>query len=343
MRTRTQPAFPLAHIDLFLSDSHALRCHGVATRAEGRSRRPEVRHAVVAQDTPDSPLVSVIIPVRDDSVRLESCLEALARQENPGAAYEVLVIDNGSKDDPGSVVAQFPGVRMLSEPHPGADRARNVGIRAARGAVLAFTDSDCIPHPDWIRCGVEALARLTTPGLVAGRIEVTARHPEAPTLAELHDLVLAFQQERCVRRSHYGATANILTRREVFEAVGPFREDYGGDAEWGLRVYRSGRPVVYADDVRVAHPARDTLADLVARTRRGARELVEWRRGSPLLFTRDQLKDLVPPPDSVWKILTSPVLRSWSARAGVFVLFLGLRQVRFWERLRLLLGGAPLR
>lgn len=270
-------------------------------------------------------------------------MQALADQAYPADLFEVLVIDNGSSDDPAGVAAGFPQVRFLREPRPAADRARNTGVRAARGEVLAFTDSDCIPRADWIRRGVESLARWAPPGLVAGRIEVTARDSATASLAELHDLVLAFQQERCVRRSHYGATANIFTRREVFEAVGPFREDYGGDAEWGLRVYRAGRPVVYADDVRVAHPARETIADLVARTRRGARELVEWRRKSPVLLMRDQMKDLVPPPDFVWKILTSPILRGRSARARVFLLFLGLRQVRFWERLRLLFGGTPLR
>ena len=287
--------------------------------------------------------VSVIIPVRDDAVRLKTCLQALADQDYPAGRFEVLVIDNGSSDDPAGVAARFPQARFLREPRPAADRARNAGLRAARGPVLAFTDSDCIPRADWIRRGVETLARRPEPGLVAGRIEVTARDPAKASLAELHDLVLAFPQERCVRRSHYGATANVFTRRDVFEAVGPLREDYGGDAEWGERVYRSGRSVVYADDVRVVHPARETVAALVARTRRGARELVEWRRGSPVLLLRDQLKDLVPPPDFVWKIMTSPVMRGWGDRVRVFLLFLALRQVRFWERLRLLAGGKPLR
>jgi len=287
--------------------------------------------------------VSVIIPVRDDALRLRTCLQALADQDYPSDRLEVMVIDNGSSDDPAGVAAGFPQVRFLREPRPAADRARNAGVRAARGQVLAFTDSDCVPRAHWIRCGVERLAQLPQPGLVAGRIEVTARDPATASLAELHDLVLAFQQKRCVRRSHYGATANIFTRREVFEAVGPFREDYGGDAEWGLRVYRSGRAVVYADDVRVAHPARETVAALVARTRRGARELVAWRRGSPVLLLRDQLKELVPPPDFVWRIMTSPILRGWGDRARVFLLFLALRQVRFWERLRLLAGGKPVR
>lgn len=291
----------------------------------------------------EEPFVSVVVPVRNDAARLGRCLEALSRQDYPQAMYEVIVVDNGSTDAPAEVVARFPRARLLSEPRPAADRARNVGIRDARGSVLAFTDSDCLPQADWLRRGVAAMAREPPPGLVAGRIEVTARDEANPSLAELHDLALAFLQERCVRRSHYGATANVFTRREVFEAVGLLREDYGGDAEWGVRVYRSGRPVVYADDVRVSHPARETVAALVTRTRRGARELVKWRRGQPLLLIRDQFKDLLLPLDLVSRIFTSSALPNPWTKVRVFVLFVALRQVRFWERLRLLAGGKPIR
>lgn len=293
----------------------------------------------------DDTFVSVVIPVRDDSARLERCLEALAGQDYSLGPYEVIVVDNGSiaSESPAAVMASFPSMRLLEEPRPGADRARNTGVRSARGAVLAFTDSDCVPQPDWIRLGVECLARHSRPGLVAGRIDVFARDPATPTLAELHDLVLAFPQERCVRRSHYGATANLFTQRAVVEQIGPFREGAGGDAEWGERVYRAGREVIYADEVRVGHPARRTVADLVARTRAGANQLVGWRRDRPLLLVRDQMKDLLAPPDFVWKILTTPLIPRASSRAKVLLLFLGLRQVRFWERIRLHLGGLPLR
>ena len=289
------------------------------------------------------PFVSIVIPVRNDTARLGLCLEALHRQDFPVERYEILVVDNGSHESPAAVVSRFPRARFLNEPLPAADRARNTGIRAARGEVFGFTDSDCVPRSDWIRLGVDRLGQYSPPGLVAGRIDVTAHDPKKPTLAELHDLVLAFPQQRCVRRSHYGATANLFTHREVFEAVGLFREDYGGDAEWGQRVHRSGRQVVYADEVRVSHPAKETVAELMARTRRGAGVLVNWRRAQPLVLVRDQLKDLVPPPDFVWKILSTPVLPSASSRVRIFMLFIGLRQVRFWERLRVLGGGDPVR
>lgn len=291
----------------------------------------------------DRPLVSLIIPVRNDSIRLGRCLEALTEQEDGTPEFEIIVVDNASHDSPGDVAARFPRTVLAYEPLPACSRARNHGIRLARGEILGFTDADCIPRTDWVRRGVERLHRSPATGLVAGRIDVFVPGPAAPTLAEWHDLVLAFAQERCVRRSHYGATANVFTRREVVQEVGFLRDDLvsGEDAEWGLRVHRSGRKVIYAEEVRVAHPARHTIAEQVARTRLGAAGLVTWRRGRPWALLRDQLKDLVPPPDLIWKIASSPRVPRVSTRLGILLLFLGLRQVRFWERWRILLGGTP--
>lgn len=286
-------------------------------------------------------VVSVIIPVRDDAARLRLCLQALERQDFTEGGYEVIVVDNASADDPGSVAQGFSFVRILHEPRPGADRARNRAIREARGDVLAFTDSDCIPSLDWIRMGVAALRDLDNPGLVAGRIEVRAGRPESPNLAELHDLVLAFPQERCVRRSHYGATANLFTLQGVFRAVGLFRDDFGGDAEWGPRVFQSGRQVVYAEGVRVSHPARHTIAALMDRTERGARELAGWQRGHALRIAIAMAKDLVPPPDLVWRIATSPQLPGPWSRLQVFLLFLRLRYARLTTRIGFLVAGGP--
>lgn len=294
---------------------------------------------------PELPLVSVIIPVWNNPSGLQACLEALSRQDYPQDHIETIVIDNGPVVTVKSIVARYRGAHLVHEPLPASDRARNSGIAASHGDVLAFTDSDCVPQANWVGAGVQALSRLSPSGLLAGRIVVVSSDPRAPTLAELHDMVLAFPQERCVRRSHYGATANLFTRRETFDAVGPFREDltYGGDAEWGERVFRSGGSAAYADEVRVLHPARRTVAELVVRTRRGAGGLVQWRRSQPRLLARDQLKDLIPPPDLVWRIATTPLAPEVLTRGGILLLFLGLRGVRFFERLRVLLGGAPVR
>ena len=102
-------------------------------------------------------LVSVIIPVYNDAERLKLCLDALARQTYPGDRYEVIVVDNGSQQDPELVTSRYEQVTLAHEACRGSYAARNTGLALARGDVLAFTNSDCIPAADWIEHGVARL------------------------------------------------------------------------------------------------------------------------------------------------------------------------------------------
>ena len=220
-----------------------------------------------AQSSSQQPRVSVIIPVYNDIVRLERCLGALAAQTYPN--YEVIVVDNGSSDgDVAEVCRAFPEVRFSREPRVGSYAARNRGVRLAQGDLFAFTDSDCVPAADWVE---EGAARLQAGcGVVAGHIDVFPRDRSRPSLVELYDMMLAFPQERYVKNNRYGVTANLLTTRAVFDAVGTFDDTLksGGDHEWGHRASAGGFSLAYAPEVRVAHPARKSLGELRKKARR---------------------------------------------------------------------------
>ncbi|GGK56100.1 glycosyltransferase family 2 protein [Ornithinimicrobium pekingense] len=100
--------------------------------------------------------VSVVIPVRDDARLLERCLDALARQTV--APLEVVVVDNGSRDD-SAAVARARGARVVEEPRVGIPAAAATGYDAAVGAVIARLDADSLPPPDWVERVQDALAR----------------------------------------------------------------------------------------------------------------------------------------------------------------------------------------
>lgn len=226
------------------------------------------------------PFVSVVVPVRDDAERLRLCLQALEAQRFPPERYEVRVVDNGSQEDVSGAAAGFPRTVVLRESQPGSYAARNRGLAQARGEVVAFTDADCLPEPDWLACGVAALGREPRPGLVAGRIDVFFREPGRPRAAEVVDALIGFPQRLFVEQRRFGATANVFTRRDVLDAVGPFdaRLKSAGDVEWGQRVHAAGYPVAYADDAVVRHPARDNLRALVRRVLRVTGGLRDLRR-----------------------------------------------------------------
>ena len=102
--------------------------------------------------------VSVIVPVFNNGDRLAKCLKALYVQTYPYADYEVIVVDNNSTERIDSVCEQFPNVRYETESEQGSYAARNRGLSIAKGEVIAFTDSNCIPDAEWIAAGVRALS-----------------------------------------------------------------------------------------------------------------------------------------------------------------------------------------
>lgn len=291
----------------------------------------------------DLPFVSVIIPVYNDAVRLRRCLEALAAQTYPQGRYEVVVIDNGSSDDVAAAIAGLPFVRLGAEPSPGSYAARNAGVALARGELLAFTDSDCVPEPDWIAAGVARLLATPGCGLVAGAVTLFCAGPR-PTAVELYECLNAFPQREYVERDHYGATANLFTWRAVMERVGPFNAALtsGGDREWGQRVYAAGLPLVYADEVRVRHPARRSFGELaakIARVTNGIERLRARQPGSFRPFAKALVKDLLPPLPKLGRIWTDRRLGGAATRVQVAGVLIGLRYARAWARVRARAGA----
>jgi glycosyltransferase involved in cell wall biosynthesis len=186
--------------------------------------------------------ISVIIPVFNNIEALIICLQALENQTYPPNLYEVIVVDNGFDDNLEDLITQFKQARFTSESRPGSYAARNQGIAIAKGEILAFTDSDCIPNQDWLANGIKYLLSVPNCGLVAGKINFFYQNPQSPTAIEIYDSVTFLDQKKYIEKHHYGATANLFTFKKVFEKVGFFNCNLksGGDKEWGKRVFSHG-------------------------------------------------------------------------------------------------------
>src|SRR5580765_3330169 len=102
------------------------------------------------------PLVSFVIPVRDDAVRLGKCLESINRNHYPRGLVEVIVVDNGSTDDSAQVARRHGAIVLRSTGR--VAELRNRGARAALGGILAFVDSDHEIDGRWIRTAVAVLS-----------------------------------------------------------------------------------------------------------------------------------------------------------------------------------------
>ncbi len=215
----------------------------------------------------NKPFVSVIIPVFNDSERLQKCLAALEKQTYPTNLYEVIVVDNASNESIEEMVNQFEQAVATYESQPGSYAARNKGIKIAQGKILAFTDSDCLPTANWIEKGVEALLSEPKCAIVGGKIELFFRDRNNLTAVELYEKLTAFPQKRHIEKNHFTPTANLFTFKYVFDQVGSFNQNLksNGDREWCQCCFHQGYQLKYAEDALIKHSARYSLSQLYQR------------------------------------------------------------------------------
>ena len=180
-----------------------------------------------------TPAVSVVVPVRNRRRLLEELLDALAVQTYED--FEVIVVDDGSEDGAGEMAAgrHIAGrpVRVVPGHGAGAVAARGVGVAASSGAVLAFTDSDCRPHPTWLEVGMACIADGAD--VVNGQTRPT--RPLGPL-------------ERSIWSGDEGLypTCNMFYRRTTFDDLGGF--DGAAGTRWGFRVEERARGLGFGED-----------------------------------------------------------------------------------------------
>lgn len=203
------------------------------------------------------PFISVIVPTYNRGRVLPHLFSALAHQLYPADRMELIVVDNSSSDDTEQVVARWARVlpfevRFYRKDNKGPAASRNYGAARARGEVLAFTDSDCLPVPAWLRGAARGFGDGA--GIVCG--------PFIPLHREGEGVLIAQQPPVTGDRGCY-PTANLLVRKADFERVHGFDEKFGlypwgeliagEDADLAWRVRRNGVKVAFLSDVLVGH------------------------------------------------------------------------------------------
>lgn len=172
-------------------------------------------------------LVSVIIPVYNDAHFLREALASVFEQEY--RPLEVIVVDDGSTDDSAAVAESFRKVRLIQQPHLGVSAARNAGIAASKGELLAFLDSDDVWLPHKLALQVSKLQAGRPLTCVYTRMRNLLHLGPPCTLRHRHEMVSGDQLAIL--------PSALLTRREVFDKVGLFDETLHAceDSDWLLR------------------------------------------------------------------------------------------------------------
>jgi glycosyltransferase involved in cell wall biosynthesis len=204
--------------------------------------------------------VSVIVPHYNDLGALDICLSALANQSYPAEQTEIIVADNASPQGR-DAVEKLVGkrARLVTVPRRGAGPARNGGVVASRGEILAFVDSDCRPDPNWLEHGVQALADYD---IVGGRVDVLVADRDLMTPAEAFECVFAFNIEQYVTKKGFVGSGNLFCRRAIFDTVGPFGTGISEDVDWSHRAADKQFRIGYGQNAVVSHPARRSWLEL---------------------------------------------------------------------------------
>lgn len=286
------------------------------------------------------PRITVIVPVYQDQIGIDACLRAVSNQTYPLDLLEIVVVDNGS--NPPVVLQNSFGThaKLLVCWKKGAYAARNVGIAAATGDVLAFTDADCIPASTWITAGIAALRAGNWNRIVGG--EVALSLSERPTAVERYQHLMGFGQAENVERLGFSVTANLFVTRAHIECVGPFNDELlsGGDAEWCWRAARLGILTIYEPRAVVHTPARASLVSAARQARRvaGGRRILRTQ-----CLPHVPAERLVPRRPAMatakW-ILTHPRLTPFE-RTRILAVAALLMVIRLFEVARLSVGMHP--
>jgi O-antigen biosynthesis protein len=231
-----------------------------------RERRPkpslsEVEHCYRGPLPPPLrryPRVSVVVCAYNAERTIDACLASLEVLDYPD--YEVIVVNDGSRDRTLEIAETYPFCRIISQPNKGLSAARNVGAEAATGEIVAYTDSDCVADPDWLgylvaKMEAGGLAACGGPNfpppednLVPAAVAVA---PGGPTHVLLSDEV-----------AEHIAGCNMAFRRDILLGLGGFDPIYraaGDDVDICWRFQDSGHVIGFSPAAMVWHFRRNTV------------------------------------------------------------------------------------
>ena len=278
------------------------------------------------------PLVTVIVPCRNDADRIEGCVTSLLADGHPHDRLEILVVDGRSTDESRDVVnrlaAAHPCIRLVDNPGMTTPRAFNAGIAAARGDAILILGAHAAVMPGYLaRCtaalqetGADAVGgamrtRPGTAGPVARAIVAVLTHPFGVGNARF--------RTGSTEPVEVDAVFGEVFRRDVFDRIGRFNEalTFSQDMEFNLRLRRAGGRILLLPDIATDYYARTRLGPFLAHT---------WRNGvwAVLPFALSPavpvaLRHLVPGAFAAALIASAGLAAAGDARwlAGVCVLY----------------------
>lgn len=285
------------------------------------------KEAILMENCPTNPAVTVVVPVRNGEETIESLLESLNNLNYESDKVEVIVVDGNSTDKTREIVKNYP-VKLFIENKKGLNVARNIGIKKSKGEIVAFTDSDCIVPPNWITKIVENFKdpQVSCVGGSAKALnsDFVSQYADNSIVRLMPFFRKREELDKVRPFFRHPAGCNMAYRRKVAEEIGYFDENiqYGFDeVEFADRVCKAGYKMVLDPNVMVWHKHRSTLGEFL-------KQNFQYGRGSGLVLKRNRLKDAV----SKWAFLGLIGFISWFFLVSslLFLNIISSSSISFW-------------
>jgi len=200
-------------------------------------------------------MFSVIIPAYNAEKLLPACLSALLNQSVDASGYEIIVVDDGSSDNTSEIVKGFKSVRLLRQKNQGPAAARNEGVKHAKGNIILFTDSDCVPNGDWVEQMILPFKRNNDIAGVKGTYKTKQR-----SLAARFVQIEYEDKYDLLRKTEYIDfidTYSAAFKKNVFVEFGGYDTSFplacAEDVELSFRMSSKGYKMVYNPRAIVFH------------------------------------------------------------------------------------------
>ncbi len=235
-------------------------------------------------------LISIIIPAYNAEKTIGKTIEALLKQNYPKKKYEIIIIDDGSKDNTCSVVSKYP-VKMVKIKHSGPAKARNFGAKKSKGNIIIFTDADCVPSKNWIKNMVEP---FKTPDIVG--VSGTYKTSNSNKfMAKFSGYEIEQRHEKMKKQKYidFIGTFSAAYKKDVFAKFGgfdtKFKTSSGEDPELSFRIAKAGLKMIFQPKAFVYHPHPDTLWRYLKQKYQRAvwRNLLYWSKHKEKILSAD--------------------------------------------------------
>lgn len=221
------------------------------------------------------PFVSVVVVVLNMESTIHGCLSSLKSLSYPKEKYEIIVVDGGSTDKTPTICREF-GLRYVIEKKRGRGLARNIGIKNAKGEIVAFIDADCMACRDWLSLHVASHSDSTIGAVTGAVVNPYLSSSSKPAILLHYENFAEFDASLGKRYTYHAPTCNTSFRKCVLETVGFFDENLDAYEDFVLskKITSAGYRILFDPKAKAMHfgtiPEMTTQLYLAAERKMGA-------------------------------------------------------------------------